>query len=72
MTANDRLELGLVEARERGAGVRRLELGRGEHLLGAGVVDVRAAVEAEQPVADLAVERELEHGVAGRERPVGA
>ncbi len=62
-----RLELGLVEARERGAGVRRLELGRGEDAVGAGLVDERAAVEAEEPVADLAVELQLQHCVTGRQ-----
>src|SRR5262249_15377945 len=40
-----RLELRLVEARKGGARVRRLELRRGEYLTGAGLVDVRAAVE---------------------------
>ncbi len=67
----DCFELGLVEAGERGPGVRRLELRRGQDLVGAGLVDVGAAVEAEEPVADLAVELQLQHGVTGRECPVG-
>ena len=46
-----RLELGLVEARERPAGVRRLELRGREHPLVARAVDVGAAVVAEQAPA---------------------
>ena len=64
----DRFELRLVEARKRGAGVRGFELRRHQYPLVAAVVDVGAPVEAEQPGADLAVELELEPGVARLQR----
>ena len=54
--AEHRLEVGLVPARERPPAVGGLHLGRGDHLLGAVVVGVRAAVEAAQLVVEDAGE----------------
>ena len=54
-----RLERGLVPAREGATGVRRLELRHPEGV-GAGVVGVLRAVEADELVVELALEREVE------------
>ena len=56
--AEHRLEVGLVPARERPPAVGRLHLRRGDDLLGAVVVAIRAAVEAAQLVVEDAGERD--------------
>ena len=65
-----RFELGFVEAREGATGMGRLELRGRQDALGPRLVEIGAAVEAEQTMADRAVELQLEDGVAGQERPL--
>jgi len=59
-----RLERGLVEARERSAGVRRLELRGRDRADFAHDVGVRRPVEADEEVVEYAVERHRQHVAA--------
>ena len=61
------LEVGLVPAREGPPGVGGLELGGGDHALGAVVVGEGGAVEAAELVVQQAPEPQRHHGVARRQ-----
>ena len=67
-----RLQRGLVPAWESPAGVRGLELRRGQMALRAVFVDVPAAVEPPQQVVQHAGELDVEPGRADGQRPVEA
>ena len=70
--AEDRLELGLVPARERAPAVGRLHLRGGDDLLDAVVVDVRAAIEAAELVVEDRRRTRSRASRAGRDRASAA